>query len=137
MAILVTPTNVQKLEYDVTTPEGAGRVTVVTGMLQYPLNAYAPAGMLVTQNQSFRALVDPTTAPGKFRKAVATASLRQIGQINGPSYAQWLINEVQATLNDETGRVQLVVDVSLNVNGTDVYVNLYSIDFQVTTLAMV
>jgi hypothetical protein len=31
MAILVTPTNLQKLEFDVTTAEGPSRVTIVTG----------------------------------------------------------------------------------------------------------
>jgi len=136
MAIPVTPTNVQKLEYNVTTPEGDARVTVVTGMLAYPLYTYSGGG-IVTQNASFRALVDPTTAPGQFRKAVATASLRQIGQTNGPTYAQWFINEVQATLDDETGSVQLVVDLSLSADGGGVYVYLNSIDFQVTTLAMI
>ncbi len=33
MATAVTPTNLQKVEFDVTTAEGPGRVTVVTGTI--------------------------------------------------------------------------------------------------------
>jgi hypothetical protein len=31
MAVFVTPTNIQRLEFDVTTAEGQSRVTIVTG----------------------------------------------------------------------------------------------------------
>ena len=34
MATLVTPTNLQKMEFDVTTAEGASRVTIVTGKIE-------------------------------------------------------------------------------------------------------
>jgi hypothetical protein len=34
MATKVWPQKIQKVEFDVTTSEGAGRVTIVTGVLQ-------------------------------------------------------------------------------------------------------
>jgi hypothetical protein len=41
MATNVTPTNIQKMEFDVTTAEGAGRVTVVTGIIQFGPQAFS------------------------------------------------------------------------------------------------
>jgi hypothetical protein len=59
MAYLVVPQNIQKLEYDVTTAEGSGHVTVVTGMLPYGLQAYSNNATANSQSASLRALVDP------------------------------------------------------------------------------
>ena len=70
----VVPQKIQKVEFDVTTSEGPGRVTVVTGMLQVNLQATSQGGEAVTK-QTYVALLDPLSAPGKFRKATATASL--------------------------------------------------------------
>ena len=69
MAAAVAPTDVQKMEFDVTTAEGPCRVTVVTGMLTAGLVANSG-----TQSLSLTALVDPTLSPGQFRKATATAA---------------------------------------------------------------
>ena len=39
MVTLVEPTNVQKIEFDVTTTEGPSRVTIVTGTMPISLAA--------------------------------------------------------------------------------------------------
>jgi hypothetical protein len=43
------PQKIQKVEFDVTTSEGPGRVTVVTGMLQVNLQAASAGGEAVTK----------------------------------------------------------------------------------------
>ena len=139
MANLVVPTNVQKTEFDVTTAEGPSRVTIVTGKLT--VNITSSIGNVVSN--SFKALVDPILTPGQFRKATATVSLSAILfqsptppplQPPVPDSAVWRIDDAQATLDDEAGQVQLVVDISVRGAGT---AQIFTLWFQVTTLAKV
>ena len=135
--IVVTPTKLQKIEYDVTTAEGAARVTVVTGALPFFFQATS-SGPPVAQTISIKALLDPALTPGQFRRSTATASLANIFHISNavPNNAQWIIDDAQATLDDEAGKVQLVVDVVFNVSGSTA-AGAQSIMFQVTTLAKI
>jgi len=137
MATLVTPTNLQKVEYDVTTAEVAARVTVVTGTLPFVFEAISQ-GSTSTQSISLKAHVDPALTPGRFRRSTATASLAGTFQFaQTPSNAQWTIDDAQATFDDESGQVQLVVDVTVLASGANTQVGFTSIMFQVTTLAII
>jgi hypothetical protein len=57
-------------------------------------------------------LVDPTLTPGQFRRATATAALATIGgQINAlPGRFRFSIDDVDATLDDESGRIEIRID---------------------------
>jgi hypothetical protein len=127
MATVVTPTNVQKMEFDVTTAEGPSRITVVTGRL--------PIGPQLAQNLSFTALVDPTLSPGQFRKATATAALAAIAANTAavPNILRFSVDEVEASLDDETGRTEIRIDVTQATSNGNA--SIESIAFQVTTLA--
>jgi hypothetical protein len=130
MATAVTPTNVQKMEFDVTTAEGPCRVTVVTGTL--------PAGLVAnsgTQSLSLTALVDPTLNPGQFRKATATAALAAAGaNLGAPTSAfSFSVDGVEANFDGQTGRTELRVDLTVDVSGGTAAIP--RIAFQVTTLA--
>ena len=102
-------------------------------------------GPPISQRASFRTFLDPEIPPGKFRKAIATASLGQIRlslprvpTTAVPLGAQlWRIEDAQATYADEEGKVQLTVDLSVEVQGAQVRAGIGSIMFQVTTLARV
>jgi hypothetical protein len=135
MATLVTPTNLQKMEFDVTTAEGPSRVTIVTGAMPITVAAFNGA----TEKGSFKALLDPSLTPGLFRRATATASFGHILSMGNttPLTNVWVIEDAQATLDDETGRVQLVVDVTVRAGGTNTTAQVNSLMFQVTTLARV
>jgi hypothetical protein len=135
MATLVTPTNIQKIEFDVTTTEGPSRVTIVTGAMPIDIKAFNGA----TVRGSFKALLDPGLTPGQFRRATATASLGHVLSMGNttPLTNVWIIEDAQATLDDEAGRVQLVVDVTVSTGGTSVTAQVFSLMFQVTTLARV
>jgi hypothetical protein len=136
MAVLTTPTNIQKIEFDVTTAEGPSRVTIVTGTMPVPL--FVSNG---SESASFKALLDPTLTAGQFRKATATASFNSIGigpSVGGPLLRMnWEINDAQATLDDEAGRVQLVVDLTITAEGQNPANRISTVNFQVTTLARV
>ena len=77
MVTLVEPTNVQKIEFNVTTTEGPGRVTIVTGTMPISLAAFGKPGK-TTQRGSFKAVLDPSLTPGQFRRATSTVSFGAI-----------------------------------------------------------
>lgn len=140
MATQAWPQKTQKMEFDVTTSEGPGRVTIVTGIIQIWLQAFSQ-GQQQIRKESYKVLVEPTLTPRQFRKAVATASLSYIAQ-SGPAATevQWAVEDAQATLDDEAGQVQLVVDVTAIATGgapLGLYVTTYAVMFQVTTLALI
>jgi hypothetical protein len=137
MATAVTPTNIQKMEFDVTTADGPSHVTVVTGVLPSGPSAFSNNNSFSNQSLSMTALVDPTLTPGQFRKATATAALATtIANSNAaPSSFQFSVDGVEATLDDETGRIELRVDTTAGVsNGS---ASIQRIAFQVTTLAKI
>jgi hypothetical protein len=132
MVTQVVPQKVQKMEFDVTTSEGPG----VTGTIPTYTGA-ASSGPQTVNKESFKVLLDPTLTPGKFRKATATASLSYTWAYGAPSEVHWSIEDAQATLDDETGQVQLVIDIMVVASGTNSNVGTNAAMFQVTTLAMV
>src|SRR6476646_10750661 len=77
MVTLVEPTNVQKIEFNVTTTEGPGRVTIVTGTMPISLAAFGKPGK-TAQRGSFKAVLDPSLTPGQFRRATSTVSFGAI-----------------------------------------------------------
>src|SRR6476620_4685735 len=142
MITLVAPTNVQKIEFNVTTTEGPSRVTIVTGTMPISLAAFGKPGN-TTQRGSFKADIDPTLTPGQFRGATSTVSFGAIMSSASLSSAsrgvrvteQWVLDDARATYDDESGRVQLVVDVTVRATGPGTSTQTTSLMFQVTTLA--
>ena len=142
MAILLSPVNLQKVEFDATTAEGQCRVTIVTGSAWVQpsgLRANAPTVNALQQRASYKVLVDPTLAPGKFRKATATVSASGwAGTTNSiPSLTSFQIEDAEATFDDEAGQVQLIVDILVEADGTNNISQWFGCNFQVTTLAVV
>jgi hypothetical protein len=134
--VAVTPTNPQKIEFDTTTAEGPSRVTIVSGTLPVP-GGGAFSGSINFESQSFNvsALVDPMLTPGHFRKATAIAALAvtNTNVIALPSSARCSIDNVEASLDDESGRIEIRVDGQVGV--TNGNMTLQGLTFQVTTLA--
>ena len=110
MVTLVEPTNVQKIEFNVTTTEGPGRVTIVTGTMPISLAAFGKPGK-TTQRGSFKAVLDPSLTPGQFRRATSTVSFGAIMSSASLSSAsggvrfteQWVLDDARATFDDEDG----------------------------------
>ena len=142
MVTLVEPTNVQKVEFNVTTTEGPSRVTIVTGTMPISLAAFGKPGK-TTQRGSFKAVLDPSLRAGQFRGATSTVSFGAIMSSASLSSAsggvriteQWVIDDARATFDEEAGRVQLVVDVTVRATGPGTSTQATSLIFQVTTLA--
>ena len=145
MAQMISAENIQKLEFDVTTGEGPCHVTVITGSL--PINL-----QMGSTPQSVKTLLDPTLQPGQFRKSVAVVSFTNLS-FSIPGYGppdpanpgsggfpgasiNWFIDDVQATLDDESSRIVLQMDIGGSNPGQS-YSFIGRIGFQVTTLAKV
>jgi hypothetical protein len=133
-------TNVQKIEFDVTTAEGASRVTIVTGTVETPESRIEAQGLTAAeQTVRYTLFLDPTSAPGKFRKATAIVAAGSWNPVvnDSPGDWAWRIQNAQATFDDKAGQVQLVVDVTVSASGTSNIAKNFSCNFQVTTLAVV
>ena len=137
MTVTVTPTNLQKLEFNVTTSEGPGRVIILTGVMPVSIEAASGVNPVEPVERSFKAFLDPVFPPGQFRRATATVSFGRAGIEGGGAggAVNSSIDEVQASLDDESGRVQLVVDLSLQALGGFNRVFVSSLLFQVTMLS--
>ena len=66
-------------------------------------------------------LLDPTLAPGKFRKATATVSVMSWAATTNslPGASACTIEDAQATFDDEAGRVQLIIDAQVQADGAN------------------
>ena len=137
MITLVEPTNVQNRVH-VTTTEEPGRVTIVTGTMPISLAAFGKPGK-TTQRGSFKAVLDPSLTPGQFRRATSTVSFGAVSLSTASGGVrvteQWVLDDARATYDHETGRVQLVVDVTVRATGPGTSTQTTSLMFQVTTLA--
>ena len=132
MVTLVEPTNVQKIEFNVTTREGPSCVTIVTGTLPISLAAFGKPGT-TSQRGSFKAVLDPSLTPGQFRRATSTVSFGAIMSSASLSYASGGVRFTEQWVR----RVQLVVDVTVRATGPGTSTQTTSLMFQVTTLAKV
>ena len=81
----------------------------------------------------------PSPAPGQFRKATATGSIARIyhgaGDPAATATVDCSIDEVEATFDDESGNVELRIDLSASASGNQTTTLTPTVSFQVTTLS--
>jgi hypothetical protein len=65
--------------------------------------------------------------------AIATPNAIEIQGRDANTWEMWVVNEVDADFDDETGQTQLRIEVEVQGGGAAVVIN--SISFQVTVLA--
>ena len=126
--------NLQQIEAVVSGPDGANRLFVVTGI--------APANLSVsnaTRTETFTFLIGPTLTRRQFIRAIATASLIRVGLTTsgGPGVGincNWLINFVDADWDDESGQVEVRVEVTVTSAPVTSAI-VAGIRFQATVLA--
>jgi hypothetical protein len=128
--------NLQQLEVGVAGPGAATRMFLVSGAAKIALQTTG-AGDFETK-QSYTVLAGPTLSSAEFVKALATASPAEISMGMGdPPFlaATWGVDFVDADFDDESGRTQLRIDVTLYPRGAGTYLGMQRIAFQVTILA--
>ena len=126
--------NLQQIEAAVSGPDGANRLFIITGIIPTNLSTNT------TIKETFTFLIGPTLTRRQFVRAIATASLNRIflfysggggsTQIN----SNWSVESVDADWDDESGQVEVRVEVLVITGGTG-STGVTSIGFHATILA--
>jgi len=133
MATAAALTSEQTLEAQVTGPGDANRLFIVTGIAVCDLTVTS-IGAQQMQQGTFFVHVGPALTVQQFRRAVATASLAQLAT-NNAGGSIWAVTNVDADLDEDTGRVQLEFDVRVFVTGAQSDTSITGVGVQATILA--
>jgi hypothetical protein len=128
-------TGEQVLEAVVAGPDGANRLYTVTGAAGVGINV--SGGQQQTQTWTF--LVGPTFARGQFYRAIATASVSSqsaILQTTSGNFAI-VVSSVEADWDDESGRVEVRVEVYLSSSTGGPQLGVNQLRYWVTILAQI
>ena len=144
MAIVADVTSTQTMQFDVPgiAPAGASRVFITTGIAEFFLGVSSQSASEVSETQSVKVLVDPVIAPGQFRKATAVVGVGELirQESNTPgqfSSGMWRIDDVAASLDDESGKVEMRFEARVTSSGANCTTQLRRATFQVTTIAAI
>ena len=124
----------QVLEAVVAGPDGANRLFTITGAANVSISV--SGGQRQTQTWTF--LVGPAFSRGQFYRAIGEASVSsQIVNIQtAPGSFQVQINSVEADWDDESGRVEVRVEIFVTV-GAGIAAGVSQIRYWVTILAQI
>jgi hypothetical protein len=130
--------NLQQIEAVVAGPDGANRLFTTTGQLNVGFGAFSQGPGQVQQKETFTVLIGPVLTRQQFFRAIATASLSNAAsnlQSAPPSSVAWSIIGIDADWDDESGQVELRVEVQVTVSGQSNSATIGSLAFQATILA--
>ncbi|MGC2352029.1 MAG: hypothetical protein WA496_01400 [Candidatus Udaeobacter sp.] len=128
-------TGEQVLEAVVAGPDEANRLFTVTGAAN--VNIATSGGQ--QQVQTFTFLVGPAFTRQQFYRAIGAASVSSqfVNVQTAPGSFQVQINSVEADWDDESGRVEVRVELFLSASGGINNVSIYQLRYWVTILAQV
>ena len=128
-------TGEQVVEAVVAGPDGANRLYTVTGAATVGVNVSAGQ----TQNQTWTFLVGPTFTRGQFYRAIATASVSSQSATLQTTSGNFVlaVSSVEADWDDESGRVEVRVEVYLSSSTGGPQVGVNQLRYWVTVLAQV
>jgi len=122
------------LEAVVAGPDEANRLFTITGAAN--VGIFVPGGQQKTETWTF--LVGPAFTRGQLYRAIAAASVssQNVNIQTAPGGFQLQINSVEADWDDESGRVEVRVEIFLSAfAGTTVSIN--QLRYWVTILAQI
>ena len=129
-------TGEQVLEAVVAGPDEANRLFTITGVA----NAFVSVNAGQQKTETWTFLVGPTFTRGRFYRAIGIASVaNQIVNVLPPAPGNFQvgINSVEADWDDESGRVEVRVEIFLSANAGVSNVNINQLRYWVTILAQV
>jgi len=126
----------QQLEVVVSGPNGANRLYVCTGRTFFAVTA-GSADPERTETLIFP--VGPQLTQAQFRRAIATASFSGLSFAQStstpPASATWSVTSTEADWDDETGKVEVRVEVTVSLPAAGTVVQVQRIAYQVHILA--
>jgi hypothetical protein len=128
-------TGEQVLETVVAGPDGANRLYTVTGAATVSINV--SPGQQQTQTWTF--LVGPTFTRGQFYRAIATASVSSQSAVLQTTSGNFTlaVSSVEADWDDESGRVEVRVEVYLSSSTGGPQLSVNQLRCWVTILAQI
>ncbi len=129
--------NLQQIEAVVAGPDGADRLFVVTAQFDGGVSAFSQGNNTGQQTQTFTVLVGPALTRQQFVRAIGLASLAKtnFSLQTAPGNVNWQVVAVDADWDDESGQVEVRIEVFVTVSGNNNSVNINGLSFQVTILA--
>jgi hypothetical protein len=131
--------NLQQIEAVVAGPDGANRLFVVAGQLDVLVSAFS--GSTPQQTQTFTVLIGPVLTRQQFFRAICTASVAKtsFNLQTPPGQYNWGIASSDADWDDESGQVELRIEVSVSTagGGGGNVAGITGLAFQVTILAAI
>ena len=130
--------NLQQIEALVTQPEGPSRLLNITGVANCGFGAYSQGGVVTAANQTFTILLGPVLTRQQFFRAIANASLALTGvgiQVIPANPMQLGIVSSDADWDDESGQVELRVEVTATAIGANNSARIDAFSFHVIILA--
>jgi hypothetical protein len=132
--------NLQQIEAAIAGPDGANRLFTVAGQFDVGVSVSSQGAGRTQQNETFTVLIGPVLTRQQFFRAIGTASLAKTEiflQNLAPSGFGWSIIGIDADWDDESGQVELRVEVSAFVSGQNNTGRIGGLAFHVTILAAV
>ena len=129
--------NLQQIEAVVAGPDGANRLFTVCGQFNVNVSAFS-SGPFAQQAETFTVLVGPVFTRQQFFRAVCTATIAKKNsrvQIVPGDFA-WLIVGSDADWDDESGQVELRIEVQVSTSGNGNFASIAGLAFQVTILGL-
>jgi hypothetical protein len=132
---VATTSGEQVVEAVVAGPDGANRLYTITGAATVGVNVSAGQ----TQTQTWTFLVGPTFTRGQFYRAIGTASVSSQSAILQTTSGNFVlaISSVEADLDDESGRVEVRVEVYLSSSTGGPQLSVNQVRYWVTVLAQI
>jgi hypothetical protein len=131
--------NLQQIDVMVAGPDDANHLFIIDGQFDATVATASQATAFAVAKETFAVLVGPKLSNRQFVRAIATASIvkNQITNIATGGFATWMIVDVDADWDDESGQVELRIEAEVSCLGSNQGASINGFAFHVTILAAV
>ena len=118
-------------------PDDANHLFIIDGQFDASLAIGSQGTNFATAKEIFSLLIGPRFTNRQFVRAIATASFvkTQIANIAAGGFATWNIVDTDADWDDESGQVELRIEVQVSSLGANLSASINGFAFRVTILA--
>jgi hypothetical protein len=129
--------NLQQLDVMVAGPDDANHLFIIDGQFDVNLAIGSSGANFSTAKETFSVLLGPKLTNRQFVRAIGTASIvkNQVANIAAGGFATWVIVDVDADWDDESGQVELRIEAQVSCLGSNQSASIDGFAFHVTILA--
>ena len=129
--------NLQQLDVMVAGPDDANHLFIIDGQFDANLGIGSQGTNFAVAKETFSILIGPKLTNRQFVRAIGTASIvkNQVANIATGGLATWMILDVDADWDDESGQVELRIEAQVSCLGANQSASINGFAFHVTILA--